>query len=1071
MTIAAQFDPTPTAAQIAEWLNILFSLFGDGYTTEPDTLRYAEMQSYAYLFAFVDNTLVQAGLEGYVQTALDTLDDHELSMRLPNDSGVTDVDRKARVLALRSMRGMNDASISRVLEALGSLGPGEYRGVTAAEMAPELGLEPFHALTSLLLVGPSDLAEPRVRQALALILDRGLDASRFGPNHAKGSRVLASALGAAWGTAAIALDGNPQVLGAVAIDRSSDATAETTPRWKNRLRSFGPLSVVHLDDMRRVARSLAFQPDNGPSASSTPSMTGDLKCLASVSVGAGTNVLIEDSGVWINRFLIYTGQVAATDVRPGGAAEDGDGNRITPGFLDTAAGGVGTVATLAAGVELYADPATGLRIRNTGGATTYVNIFAWAASPYTGGAVGRLDPFGLDADTVVGLDATVWNTFVACLGTRRGAAADAWGTGELRGLVHRTCMTPNIITPSTAGVVEYVIDSTIDWRDRFVVVSVGGFDISAGGVKYAGGWNQDTGAALDLNTPTNTYGQFAFGYTGLGHAAAQAAAGQWDIAASGIVAAHVYARSTTGELVFAVYYLAAPPTYQETFIVSVIGSFQLGVKVTPAAAAPAIPTAAAAAAMRPSHLNTPQDYAVQGYGQALEAATADLDSVPLGLDVRGVPPIARVQHTRRDRVTGYVQDAALRYHRRERTDGGATCWSTGVYLADTHYLLDSTQDWRDRWIYRIGNASIGTSNTRGWYSGPGMTAAEVAAVPASGYYAKISTSALYLYADSTTGDLYLFVGAVAATVRNMIVGSPHIGGRAVKVAGRRSQRVPLDIGNLYLWVTARRCTLAGSAVRAVPVTEARAGVVHTASAINGFQSGGSPAVGFLPPSSGTYPWVGSKRGGLPPALRVQSGDDAPWITSLSAGTWAFLAQGPMTLTFVFSMIDISTPFDPRDSVDGNGDPILAMMFDSVEPGTNNTAGVQIGLDMVRGTLVFKRLQNTAGVLISQALGSRTSVRDGLPHYLVVRQTASMLEYYLDGRLEQTLTPTVYTQPSTQQPRLSSTYFSTGQRNEQGLMSQAGFDLFEIVKNNAALSDAQLKQLHAYLKKTYRKNLP
>lgn len=1059
------YDPTPTTAQIEEWSRIILGLFGDGYSSDPDGLRVAEITAYAYLFAWCDNVLTQVGNEAYPQSAVDMLDEHEAALRLPNDSGVTDDERKARVLALRTLRGMNDASITRVLAALGTLGPGEYEGPTGADMLPELGLESFHALSSVLFVGAADLAEARVRQALALVLERGVDVSRFGPNHTKGSRLLASARGAIWDTGpVVAADGNPQVFGAVTIDRTADATAETDVRWTSRPRTFGPLAVVHLDDMRRTVRSLALQPDSGPSATTTPTMEGDLKCIASVSIGAGASVLVEDSGVWVNRFLIYSGQAStAADVRPGGAAENGDNARITPGFLDTAAGGVGNIATLITNVELYADAATGLRIRNTGGTTAYVNLFAWAASPYTGGAVGRLDPFGLSADSVTGIDATLWNAYVSALETRRGVAAAAWATGELRGLVHRTAMTPSMEVPAIAApAAEYVIDSSIDWRDRFLVVSVGGFDVAAGGTKYPGGTDQDSGLAIDRNDPTSSaYAPFVFGYTGPGHAAAQTAAGQWDIAGGGPAPCCLYAR-TTGELVLALYAAAGPAGFDETFVVNVIGSFQLGVKVTPSAAAPPIPAAVAGGAVRPSQLNIPQDYATQEYARAPESASADLLTVPLGLDVYGVPPVARVHRTRRDRVTGFVQDAAKPLYRRERTDGGATCWSSGVYVALTHYVLDATQDWRDRWVYRLGTTSIGTSASKGWYTGPGMSAAAVAAVPATGYYTRISSSALYLYADDVTGALMLYIGAVGATVRNVIVGSPHLGGRSIYCGGRRSERPPVDIGNLYLWVTARRCVLSGSGARVVPVSEARAGTLHTATEINGYQLTGASAVGF---SSGTtsYPWVGSRRG-VGPALRVRAETDTVWDTNLTPGTFNFLSQGPMTLMFTFAMVDIARAYPSRAEVT---DPLF-MMFDCYD-GSSGTSGFQISIDVEKNTLVFIRAQNVGAVLTLQRLGTSTAIRDGLPHYLVIRQTATLIELYLDGRLEATAPPLTLTQPVTLQPRLSYSYYAFA--TAYGLMSQAGFDLFEMSMHNAAFSDTQLRQMHGYLKKTHRRRLP
>lgn len=1062
MSESPRFDPTPTADEIAEWTGILFGLFGDGLTTEPGALRYDEIRSYAYVFAFASNVLTQAGTEAHVQNALDTLDEHEAWLRLPNDAGVTDAERKARVLALRSLRGMNDAAIARVFASLGALGPAEFRGVTAAEMDVELGLEPSHALTPVLLVNPADLAEPRVRQALGLVLERGLDVSRFGPNHTKGSRVLATAIGAAW-ESSVAVDGNAQHFDAVAIDRATDSSTEDTPRWYSRVRSFGPLTVLHRDDLRRVVRQLAMQPENGPSAVIAPTMSGDLKCVCAFSIANGTNILIEDTGVWKGRVLVYTGQAAATDVRPGGAAEDGDANRITPGFLDTGAGGAGVFATLATGVTLYADAATGLRVANASGGTRYVNLFVWAASPYAGGSVGLLEPFGLDAPSVSSLTAATWNTFIGFLGTKRGAATAAWATGELRGLVHRTCMTPSMTTPSVTGAVEYVLDSSIDWRDRFIVFSGGSFSqgIGSTGQSYPGAYHQDTGVATDARSVSGEDSILAFGYTGPGHTAATAA-GQWDIAGSALPC-HLYAR-TTGELVLVLYDTDAIAGSRRTIVVDLIGSFQLGVKVTPASEAPEIPAAVALAPMRPAHLNTPQDFATRGYGTAGDTA-APLTTIPLGLDVYGYPPIARVHKQRRDRSTGYVQDGGERRTVREKSDGGATCWSSNTYGANTHSVLDASQDWRDRWITRLGSTTLGTNASRGWYSGPGMSAAEVEATPVTGYHAWISSAVIYLYVDSTTGALVLYVGAVGATVANFVVGSPVLGGRSVPSLVRRSVRPPISVPGLFRWYTARYAVIAGSSYAVS--SKARAGVAHLASGLYGFDGSGTVSTVGPAHASLRLAWIGSRKD-LGPAVRVRAESSSVWASGLGAGSWAFLSQGPMTFAFAFAMIETGTPYPTRDLLTGyitaGTTTTLALMFDTYA-GAANTSGVQLGIDMERNTLVFRRLQDTAGTIVFQSLTSLANIRDGLPHYAVIRQTSTQLELYVDGVLHSNGVPTAYTQPSTTQPRLSSTYFAG--MADKGYMSQAGFDLFEFAMYSSALSDTDLRHLHAYLKTTHR----
>ena len=1041
------YDPTPDAALVAEWAAIVRGQIGDGYDDDPDSVIAAEVEALAYLLAWGDNVLTQAGAEAYPASAIETLDEHEHALSLPNDSGVTDAERAARVVALTAARGTNDASIGRVLAALGSLGSADLRGPSEIDAPGVFDL--WHALSCRLLVSSADYQTPRVRQALGLFLERHLDASRFGADHVAGRRLLATAEGMRYGST-VAADGNPQALG-----RTTFATlapyGSTVPKIA-RCRDFGPGAVFQLDDARKVARQLVTQPGDVIKTAYDPA--SDLVCVASILVPAGTTKTVEPSGVWTRRYMVCTGQVHTTDVRPGGAAEDGDARRFGPLFCDTTIGGTGNGATIAASLLVFADITVGLKIYNSGASDQYVNIYARASGSYFGGA-GTRDPLGLEADTVASIDPAAWATLASAGYTARGGDADAWASSAGGGLVHRLALTPRFVVPAS-GVTEIVIDSSLDWRDRFVVLSCGGWD-HRGYAVIPGMHDADNAATeCDQNSTSANYSTHVFGYTGAGHAAGVTSAGQWDIGFGNALALRVFANVTTGALTLAIDASAGPPGFPATCVLDVAAGFQIGAHSTPDYA-PNVATPAALDRVDPFEWNLAQDYAVQDYARPEVLASIDVGALPIGLDVYGTPPIGRVVRARRDRLTGYAQDASLPIVRRERGDGGIRLVEEISVGATSAVLLDAAHDWRDRWISYVGEINTSSSYARGFYSGPGASASDFSGSPSRAWGVQIK-AAVWLYADAATGYLYAYnpTGS-AATQKLYAFGSLHLGGRSVRrEAGRASYRAPLGLSSLYLWITAARCVLTTAKGRQVPIEDSRSGVLHSATQINGFQSSGAAAVGFT--GSGTvYPWVPGAADRMFPALRLVSTIDQAWSTALTATTYEFFHKGPATIVFAFTCL-VDRPWDPNGETTNSQWPI---MHNHGGAG----AGFQFSIDSVSGVPSWSRFN---GAHTEIEYSARSNVRDGRTHYVTIRQTAAtgLVEVYVDGQLETQGAAAAITDNASTQLLLGlfGIGFTTGVRPDGYTM--AAIDLHDFIAYSASLSDVQLRQLHAHLATTY-----
>ncbi len=1035
------YDPTPTEDEIRAWLRVLDALVGDAFEIEDEfSTWYAEARAVAAVAARTDRQLTQIEREFFVRDAIDTIDEHERALSLPADSGRTDAERIGRVLAVLAARGQNDASLGRALAALGSMGGARLVGSTSDAMASEGNLDPSASLATSFVITEADYLASRIRQGLALVLERALDASRLGTfDHASADRILATAEGARWGTDA-ALDGAPARLGRVTL-RMDTGGSEDPSLWQNRARTLAPNGTLHADDVDLVMRLLGVQPAGD--LRSTFAGTGDARTLFSRSQAASTTATVDARFDWRNRAVLVSWQEGTTDIRPGGAAEDGDGGRGGPVLRSLGAGGTGTGVTFGSGSILYADAGTGdLRLQTPAGATRYFNVIALGTSPMTGGT-GAGHPFAalVGGSSLLGLGRAAWASYVA--GARvwpeSGRGHDAWATGEGGGMVSRCAMTPPMRSPAPGARVAHVLDTSIDWRNRFVLVSGAGW--ASSGPILPGMISSEDGATLDTLDSVDG-SAYAWGHLGPGHGSGSTSAGQWDVPVtlSSGVTVHVFARSSDGALyVVAFNGAATPPNDVIVAALVVHGTARVsGATET----TPDFSSDVDGDAIRPADWNTAQDFSVTGYARASDAATSDVEGVPLGFDVRGNPPIARAYHAHAERISGYVQDQGKRLVRRERSAGHARAIAVLTTAAGANETIEDTFDWRDRYAFVVRESTTSASLIGSFYTGRGEVEDQWStSYPGSYAFLRVpSSSDAYLYVDRDTGALRVYnAGGSPLSMTLWIDASPVLGGRSVYVA--RNETIAANGSPLSTLGTLQ------SHLRADVHTPAGAGLASALSDLGAL--GGSLDAGS---ASTAQSYRVSKRRvlGAPPALVIDSPLVDGWGHTVAAASWAFLHNGDSTILLVAEFLS-ARDFDETAP---------STTFTVFSTGTNPGMRILIDADTGKVSVVITNAS------IPWAGGeSLESLLDGRVHAIIFRKTSSSCDLWIDGALVASyvglLGSGVGTPPATP-PRFGYRDPSTTTSNP-GVYTYGAIALYEWAAWSTALSDVRIGQLMGYLR--------
>lgn len=355
-------------------------------------------------------------------------------------------------------------------------------------------------------------------------------------------------------------------------------------------------------------------------------------------------------------------------------------------------------------------------------------------------------------------DAAWYDSLVGALGFRFtssyafGAAGD-----DPRALMRVFCLA-NRNRPSS-GTSTFVIDDTEDWRDRIFLLF---------GVRNATNIIPGSSSDADLAAAENS----TVGYTGTGEAAGQASLPGYGKSIS-TTGWWIYADLTTGALKIDVPSGASSAKLSGVF--QIMAGPQLDAKVAVTEIV-AMPSATDTESVTASQLNMLQDASIMS-----QAIATDADTLPLGPECRGNPPIAEEWTVRGEVVRQPVAGQAWRYF-------------TMALGATEERTIDSSVDWRDRLVTVFGladpsadflpgdagDATVSETDAASYqsvsfYTGPG------AATPSGDYTVDFTGAGnLRLFADEDDGSLVVVSDAAfVVNIVGVIMATPQLGPRSV----------------------------------------------------------------------------------------------------------------------------------------------------------------------------------------------------------------------------------------------------------------------------------------------------
>lgn len=679
----------------ARFLDQLKRLQGEGgYASDDASARTRELHAIALVFAHAQGTLEGAEAGIYPDQVVELLDEHERARRVPNDAARTVEERQARLVALgASRRGASAADLEAALERLGI--DATVHSTPRATFVAEGG--PADTVFQLAVTAPAADQTPAKRRAAVDLLRRALPVLQFGQrNHATPEEMLVQTLGPTWADAAA-------ILGQCALE-ANDAIVQT--RAPSRLKEYSRLTRLTARDLNAIQTQMLVAAC--PTTNDLRHKVADSRFIAfAAKVAAGTTVTIDNSVDCKYRLarvaLLYS--TDATDYRPvtGTAETSLNGLSYFERLWYTGAGSSSYELTIS-GVGKFLGLTT-LSFTSTAASDRVIVGFIELSGDVRYSAGGDLSStIRTFEDGLTLLDAklvsTWWTSLRAAAGLHRanGSGVDSWtgfGTSVCGGL-SRQCVLAQSIRPGS-GANTFVLDSTVDWKDRmlFVEVAVAGLPVA----NYVG----FPGGPSDFVFSTYPTISSRVGYTGTGVTPGGASLSDFHIPLENGL--RVGARSSDGALIIEHTSSSGGSDVQTSAILIVHATDKL--KAT------AIPNPVAAVDGDPivaETLNGVQDAGMLTQGRALEPSAGGtpipVDGMPLGPAVRGSPrvPIA-FSITRRD-----GRRNQLPFERRQPVAGRLRRVFAISIPTATSYVLDSTEDWRDRFV--VGWFARSTSDIR-----------------------------------------------------------------------------------------------------------------------------------------------------------------------------------------------------------------------------------------------------------------------------------------------------------------------------------------------------------------------
>lgn len=449
----------------AAFLELLKRLQGrGGYTDEDGSIRVTELSAVAKVAELASEAIVAASKNLVLSSADEALDALERVRALAANSSLSAARRQARLLA-HSM-GAGKAVPARIANAIATY-LGVTTGSTVAPDSVDATDHRAHPATGLVVARVEPAATTRQqRRDLAPVLDRGLPARAISAGISTGSAVWGAALDSVSIAVAEAVAVPAQTKARVApieVYPGSIITREQWIEWQSLLcwksRNFG---LLQSGQGRTICRSF--------------------------TLASGSNVVLDgpaNSSVnWALRVVQAWGVASASAVTDPTTLPDTDHVWLPASKLGSAGSGythtMQTVAGASSGITLAVNGTGNLVVTNGSGAARNLLLMIRCTPSYSLVASPDSQPW---IDTSSMTSAAVSEIHAASV------ICDATPTqfaGVKAGALRRVIYTGGLTTTEANGRKYVVLDSSEDWRNRYVLVAT--VSLEAGTALAGGGY-------------------------------------------------------------------------------------------------------------------------------------------------------------------------------------------------------------------------------------------------------------------------------------------------------------------------------------------------------------------------------------------------------------------------------------------------------------------------------------------------------------------------------------------------------------------------------------------------------
>ena len=679
-----------------------------GYSDQEESYRVRELLVWGYGAAIGASAVERAAAQTFIELATELLDQIEQAMELPNTAARNDTLRKIRMEAV--MRG--GPRRPQIEAALTHLGVTATYLTNLREYVDTIIMarnnyseESIHQVAVILPDAEYD--DHQLRTAVVDVLEKSLPMRSMHHMHDKArDAVVAARHGCRWDTDPL----DRCVLAQKTVPDSYDHV-----NHPSRLLDFGPLSKLRAEHLNALQDNLLFGPASNTDTMTTALAGGERIAVAMQTASGERDV---DSSVdWRDRLVFFIGRISGNDIRPGETDDDETNHTATlavslgftgPGSTSST---TGYRVAIDANAWLWVDTTAGsptnvLRVHDASGPRYLVGYLI--ASPPVDERVSVSGETGLPRITSFSPEDTAPDTawFDAVFASANVRAASNSDLPNIAGAggVCRVGAAVNISQP--VGTASYILDTTVDWRDRYLIVNAWGRESPSNiSPTFPGILVGDSGGGETDRMHT------AFGYTGLGTIESASPPHAWQIPLNGINTSFIlYADSNDGHLKLRVDNVASYDRYTAYF--DIWATAQLGEHSSPTAL-PSVPVGTDGQDIEPIDLNVLQDGAMltqmrqerpdkrAHIGNQDGTSIAD-DSIswPMG-PVAPSPSRARQPSTSQMIPRGMVDYAAgslspLTYTLRQSPAGGLFRFFSQDCTASTTVIDDG--DWRDRLV-------------------------------------------------------------------------------------------------------------------------------------------------------------------------------------------------------------------------------------------------------------------------------------------------------------------------------------------------------------------------------------